>query len=152
MQTAETQCARDSLPQPGDADRHCQYPDPDEAARLVPGDAQFAIVTGALSAENQNDWIADIKKRVAEKYPRLHLATIQPSDDDRNKSFRQTPKTILKVYPEVKIVIAISAPAVPGAAEAVQQSGRKDVNVIGLSLPSICRGYIHSGFVQTIVL
>lgn len=123
----------------------------DEAARLVPGDAQLAIVTGALSAENQNEWIADIKKRVAEKYPRLHLATIQPSDDDRDKAFHQT-QTILKVYPQVKIVIAISAPAVPGAAEAVQQSGRKDVDVIGLSLPSICRPYIHSGSVQTIVL
>lgn len=122
----------------------------DEAARLVPGDAQFAIVTGALSAENQNEWIADIKKRVAEKYPRLHLATIQPSDDDRDKAFHQT-QTILKVYPQVKIVIAISAPAVPGAAEAVQQSGRKDVDVIGLSLPSICRSYIHAGSVQTIV-
>jgi rhamnose transport system substrate-binding protein len=123
----------------------------DEAARLVPGDAQFAIVTGALSAENQNEWIADIKKRVADKYPRLHLATIQPSDDDRDKAFHQT-QTILKVYPQVRIIIAISAPAVPGAAEAVQQSGRKDVDVIGLSLPSICRPYIHSGTVQTIVL
>jgi ribose/xylose/arabinose/galactoside ABC-type transport system permease subunit/ABC-type sugar transport system substrate-binding protein len=123
----------------------------DEASRLIPGDAQFAIVTGALSAENQNEWIADIKKRVAERYPRLHLATIQPSDDDRDKAFRQT-QTILKVYPEVKIVIAISAPAVPGAAEAVQQSGRNDVDVIGLSLPSICRPYIHRGSVQTIVL
>ena len=48
--------------------------------------------------------------------------------------------------------MAISAPAVPGAAEAVQQSGRKDVDVIGLSLPSICRPYIHNGSVQTIFL
>ena len=48
--------------------------------------------------------------------------------------------------------MAISAPAVPGSAEAVQQSGRKDVDVIGLSLPSICKPYIHDGVVQTIVL
>lgn len=123
----------------------------DEAARLVPSDAQFAIVTGALSAENQNEWIADIKKRVADKYPRLHLATIQPSDDDRDKAFHQT-QTILKVYPQVRIIIAISAPAVPGAAEAVRQSGRNNVDVIGLSLPSICRPYIHSNSVQSIVL
>ncbi|HTF63647.1 MAG TPA: substrate-binding domain-containing protein, partial [Edaphobacter sp.] len=54
-------------------------------------------------------------------------------------------------YPEVKLIVAISAPAVPGAAEAVQQSGR-GVAVIGLSLPTICRPYIHSGVVQTIVL
>jgi rhamnose transport system substrate-binding protein/rhamnose transport system permease protein len=123
----------------------------DEAARLMGGKGRFAIITGALSAENQNEWIAFIKKRMAEKYPRLTLATILPSDDDRDKAFAQT-QTILKVYPDVKLVMAISAPAVPGAGEAVRQSGRKDVDVIGLSLPSICKPYVHDGSVQTVVL
>ncbi|HEY0264803.1 MAG TPA: substrate-binding domain-containing protein [Granulicella sp.] len=122
----------------------------DEAARLMPQGGQFAIITGPLSAENQNEWIAWIKKRLA-KYPKLELATILPSDDDRDKAFSQT-QNVLKVYPKAKLVMAISAPAVPGAAEAVQQSGRHDVDVIGLSLPSICKPYIHSGVVQTIVL
>jgi rhamnose transport system permease protein len=49
-------------------------------------------------------------------------------------------------------MMAISAPAVPGAAEAVQQAGRKDVDVIGLSLPSISKPYVHSGVVQSVVL
>jgi len=123
----------------------------DEAAQLLPQGGDFAIVTGALSAENQNDWIRYIKSRVAAMHPNLHLATIQPSDDDRDKAFSAT-QTILKAYPQVKMVIAISAPAVPGAAEAVQQSGRANVNVIGLSLPSICRTYIHRGTVQAIYL
>lgn len=122
----------------------------DEGARLLNGKGQFAIVTGALSAENQNQWIAFIKARVAERYPQMKLATVLPSDDDRDKAFSQT-QNIMKVYPDVKLVIAISAPAVPGAAEAVQQSGGR-VDVIGLSLPTICRPYIHSGVVQTIVL
>ena len=108
-------------------------------------------MTGALSAENQNEWIRDIKARIASKHPNLTLDTIQPSDDDRDKAFNAT-QTILKAYPKVKLVMAISAPAVPGAAEAVQQAGRKDVDVIGLSLPSICRPYIHDGSVQTIFL
>jgi rhamnose transport system substrate-binding protein len=123
----------------------------DEAARLLPSGGQFAIITGALSAANQNEWIAFIKKRVAAKHPNLILETIQPSDDDRDKAFTQT-QTILKVYPQGKLIMDISAPAVPGSAEAVQQSGRKDVNVIGLSLPSICKPYIHNDTVQTIVL
>jgi ribose/xylose/arabinose/galactoside ABC-type transport system permease subunit/ABC-type sugar transport system substrate-binding protein len=123
----------------------------DEAARLMPRGGQFAIITGALSAANQNEWIAFIKKRVAELHPELVLATVQPSDDDRDKAFTQT-QTILKVFPQVKLVMDISAPAVPGSAEAVQQSGRKDVDVIGLSLPAICKPYVHSGVVQTIVL
>jgi rhamnose transport system substrate-binding protein len=123
----------------------------DEAARLLGGKGQFAIITGALSAENQNQWIAFIKKRMADKYPGLRLATILPSDDDRDKAFSQT-QNILKVYPDVKLVMAISAPAVPGSGEAIRQSGRKDVFVIGLSLPSITKPYVHDGSVQTVVL
>lgn len=123
----------------------------DEAGRLLGGQGDFAIITGALSAANQNQWIAFIKKRVAEKYPRLNLVTIRPSDDDRDKAFSET-QTILKVHPTVKLIMAISAPAVPGAGEAIRQSARKDVDVIGLSLPGICKSYIHDGVVQTIFL
>ena len=123
----------------------------DEAARLLGGKGEFAIITGALSAANQNEWIAFIRKRLADKHPRLKLATIRPSDDDRDKAFAET-QTLLKVYPAVKLMMAISAPAVPGAAEAVRQAGRKDVNVIGLSLPNINKPYVHDGVVQTVVL
>jgi len=122
----------------------------DEAARLLPAGGQYAIITGALSAENQNEWISYIKLEVAQHHPQLHLVTILPSDDDRDKAFAQT-QAILKVYPDIKLVTAISAPAVPGAAEAVQQSGR-NVDVTGISLPSICKPYIHSGVVQSVVL
>jgi rhamnose transport system permease protein len=123
----------------------------DEASRLLGGKGEFAIITGALSAANQNEWISFIRKRVAEKHPGLTLATIRPSDDDRDKAFAET-QTILRVHPNVKLVMAISAPAVPGAAEAVRQAGRKDVNVIGLSLPNINKPYVHGGYVQTVVL
>jgi rhamnose transport system permease protein len=122
----------------------------DEAARLLGGKGEFAIITGALSAANQNEWIAFIKKRL-EKYPDLKLATIRPSDDDRDKAFAET-QTIMRVFPSVKLVMAISAPAVPGAAEAVRQAARHDVNVIGLSLPNMNKPYVHDGWVQTVVL
>ena len=122
----------------------------DEVSRLLGGKGEFAIITGALSAANQNEWIAYIKKRLA-SHPGLTLATIRPSDDDRDKAFTET-QTIMRVHPNVKLVMAISAPAVPGAAEAVRQAGRKDVNVIGLSLPNINKPYVHGGVVQTVVL
>jgi rhamnose transport system permease protein len=123
----------------------------DEASRLLNGKGGFAIITGALSAANQNEWIAFIKKRLADRYPDLTLVTIRPSDDDRDKAFAET-QTLLKVYPSVKLMMAISAPAVPGAAEAVRQAGRTDVRVIGLSLPNINKPYVHDGIVQTVVL
>jgi ABC-type sugar transport system substrate-binding protein len=123
----------------------------DEAARLLNGKGDFAIITGPLSAANQNLWIDAIKKRMASKYPGLKLLTIRPSDDDRDKAFSET-QVILKAFPTAKLIMAIAAPAVPGAAEAVQQSGRKDIFVIGLSLPNLCKKYVHDGVVQAVVL
>jgi rhamnose transport system permease protein len=123
----------------------------DEAARLLNNKGDFAIITGAISAANQNLWIEAIKRRMASRYPGLKLLTIRPSDDDRDKAFAET-QVVLKAFPTAKLVMAIAAPAVPGAAEAVRQSGRKDIFVIGLSLPNLCKKYVHDGVVQAVVL
>jgi len=123
----------------------------DETAQVMDGKGEFAIITGALSAANQNLWISFIEQRLASKYPNMKLAAIRPSDDDRDRAFAEA-QTISKVYPEVKIMIVISAPAVPGAAEAIKQSGRKDVQVVGLSLPNLCKPYVHEGEIEAVVL
>jgi rhamnose transport system permease protein len=123
----------------------------DEAARPARRQGEFAIITGALSAANQNEWMTYVRKRLAEKYPGVKLVTVRPSDDDRDKAFAET-QTILRAFPSVKLVMAISAPAVPGAGEAVRQAGRTDVKVIGLSLPNMNKPYVHQGVVQTVML
>ncbi|HEX6045369.1 MAG TPA: substrate-binding domain-containing protein [Pyrinomonadaceae bacterium] len=123
----------------------------DEAARILNGKGEFAIVTASLSAANQNEWIKYIKERMAQKYPDLKLVATQPSEGDRDRAFSET-QTLLKVYPNVKLIMAIAAPAVPGAAEAVKQSGRTDVKVTGLSLPNMCKPYIKAGVADSIVL
>ena len=69
----------------------------DEAARLLGGKGEFAIITGALSAANQNEWISHIKARVADRHPGLKLATIRPSDDDRDKAFAETQTILARV-------------------------------------------------------
>jgi rhamnose transport system substrate-binding protein len=123
----------------------------DEAARVLGGKGEFAIITASLSAANQNEWIKHIKARLAEKYPDLKLVAIQPSDGDRGRAFTET-QTVLKVHPNVKLIMGVAAPAVPGAAEAVKQSGRKDVKVIGLSLPNLCKPYVRDGVIESVVL
>lgn len=123
----------------------------DEAARILGGRGEFAVITGSLSAANQNEWIRYIQARLAARYPDMKLTTIQPSEDDRDRAFAQT-QTILKVYPNVRLIVGISAPAVPGAAEAVKQAGRSDVRVIGLSLPNLCKPYVHDGVLESVVL
>jgi rhamnose transport system permease protein len=123
----------------------------DEAARILNNKGEFAIITASLSAANQNEWIKYIKERMAQKYPDLKLDAIQPSEGDRDRAFSET-QTVLKVYPNAKLIMAIAAPAVPGAAEAVQQSGRQDVKVTGLSLPNMNKPYVHAGVVESVVL
>ena len=123
----------------------------DEAARIMGGTGEFAIVTASLSAANQNEWIKYIEARLKEKYPEMKLVTIKPSDGDRDRAFTET-QNILKVYPNVKLVMGIAAPAVPGIAEAVKQSGRSEVKVTGLSLPNMCKPYIKDGTIDSIVL
>jgi rhamnose transport system permease protein len=123
----------------------------DEAAKILGNQGEFAIITASLSAANQNEWIKHIKARLLESYPDLKLVAIQPSEGDRDRAFAET-QTVLKVHPNVKLIMAIAAPAVPGAAEAVKQSGRRDVKVTGLSLPTMCKPYVHAGVIENIVL
>jgi rhamnose transport system permease protein len=122
----------------------------DEAARIMNGTGEFAIITASLSAANQNEWIKHIKARLAEKYPAMKLVAIQPSEGDRDRAFQET-QNVMKTHPNVKLIMGVAAPAVPGAAEAVKQSGRTDVKVIGLSIPSLCKSYVHDGVIESFV-
>jgi len=51
------------------------------------GKGEWAILSGASSSTNQ--WMAAIQTRIAEKYPALKLAAIRPSEDDRDRAFRE---------------------------------------------------------------
>lgn len=123
----------------------------DEAARILNGSGEFAVITGSISADNQNEWIKHIKARVAEKYPNLKLLGVKPSDDDRDRAFTEA-QNLMKTSPNLKLIMAISAPAVPGASEAVKQSGRKDIKVMGLSLPNLCKPYVHDDITPSVIL
>jgi len=120
-------------------------------SRILGGQGDFAIVTASLTAANQNEWIKEIRDLLASKYTGLKLVDIRPSDDDRKRAFDET-QSLLKAYPNVKVVMAIASPAVPGAAEAVKQSGRTDVKVTGLGLPNDAKPYLKDGVLDSVVL
>jgi rhamnose transport system permease protein len=123
----------------------------DEAARVLGGKGEFAVITASLTAGNQNEWRKHIEARLHEKYPDIKLAVVRPCDDQQKKAFEAT-QSILNANPEVKLIMAICSPAVPGAAEAVKQSGRQDVKVIGLGLPNDNKRFVHEGITQTVIL
>ena len=123
----------------------------DNAARILGGKGEFAIITASLTAANMIEWQKCIEERRKEKYPRITMAALRPCDDLQKKAFDET-NTILSADPEVKLIMAICSPAVPGAAEAVKQSGRTDVKVIGLGLPNDNKRYVHEGITDCVVL
>ncbi len=124
----------------------------DEAARLLDGKGEFAIITASLTAANMNEWRKHIEARLSSKYPGMKLAVIRPCDDLKDKAQSEA-TAILGAYPNVKLLMAICSPAVPGAAEAVKQAGKAGaVKVIGLGLPSENRKYVKDGITQSVIL
>lgn len=123
----------------------------DTAAKELGGKGEFAIITASLTAGNMIEWQKAIEARRMAKYPEMKMATIRPCDDQQDKAFEEA-KTIMNAYPNVKLIMAICSPAVPGAAEAVKQAKRDDVHVIGLGLPSENKKYVHEGITRDVIL
>jgi ABC-type sugar transport system substrate-binding protein len=124
----------------------------DEAARLTGSEGEFAIITASLTAANMNEWRKHIEARLAEKYPKMKLVDTKPCDDLKDKAQAEA-TNLMSAYPNLKLIMAICSPAVPGAAEAVKQAGKTGaVKVIGLGLPSENRKYVHEGVTQSVIL
>ena len=123
----------------------------DNAARVLGGKGEFAIITASLTAGNMIEWQKCIENRRKEKYPQIRMASLRPCDDLQKKAFDEA-HTIMSAEPGVKLIMAICTPAVPGSAEAVKQAGRKDVKVIGLGLPNDNKTYVHDGITDCVVL
>ncbi|MGP0062190.1 MAG: substrate-binding domain-containing protein [Isosphaeraceae bacterium] len=123
----------------------------DNAARVLGGKGEFAIITASLTAANMIEWQKCIEQRRKEKYPQIKMAALRPCDDLQKKAFDEA-NTVMSANPGVKLFMSICTPAVPGAAEAVKQAGRSDVKVIGLGLPNDNKSYVHDGITDCVVL
>src|ERR1041385_635412 len=66
----------------------------DEAARVLGGKGQFAIITASLTAANMNEWQKYIEQRRSEKNPEIKMAVLRPCEDLKDKAFAK-PAAIL---------------------------------------------------------
>ena len=124
----------------------------DEAARLVGSEGEFAIITASLTAANMIEWQKHIEARRADKYPNLKMVALRPCDDLKDKAQSEA-TALLSANPNLKLIMAICSPAVPGAAEAVKQAGKTGkVKVIGLGLPNENKRYVHDGVTDSVIL
>ncbi|MDB6129499.1 MAG: lsrB, partial [Verrucomicrobiales bacterium] len=124
----------------------------DEAARLMGPEGEFAIITASLTAANMNEWQKNIEARRTKNYPRLKMVALRPCDDLKDKAQSEA-TALMAANPNLKLIMAICSPAVPGAAEAVKQAGKTGkVKVIGLGLPNENKKYLKEGVTESVIL
>jgi len=124
----------------------------DEAARLCGKEGEFAIITASLTAQNMIEWQKHIEARRTSQHPGMKMVALRPCDDLKDKAQAEA-TALLAAHPNLKLIMAICSPAVPGAAEAVKQAGKAGkVKVIGLGLPSENRRYVKEGVTDTVIL
>ena len=124
----------------------------DSMVAEVGKNADIAIVTSSLTAPNQNEWIAEMKKYIAAQGLKLNIVTILPSEEDQQLAFKATGQ-IVKAYPNVKGIIGLSSVAFPGAADAITQANLiGKIAVTGLSTPNQMKPFVKSGCVKSVVL
>jgi len=124
----------------------------DDAARLLGGEGEFAIILATLTAANQREWQKHIEARWKARYPKMQLVATRPCDDLKDKAQSEA-TALMSAHPNLRLIMAICSPAVPGAAEAVKQAGKTGrVKVIGLGLPSENRRYVKEGVTDTVIL
>lgn len=124
----------------------------DNIAKEIGGNGEYAILTASLTASNQNVWIKWMKDQQAAKYPDIKLVTIAPSEEDQQKAFAQT-QNLVKAYPNLKGIAALSTVAEPGASQAIEQMGLNGkVKLVGLATPNGMRQYLKSGAAQSATL
>src|SRR5688500_6115192 len=124
----------------------------DEAARLCGNEGEFAIITASLTAANMIEWQKYIEARRADKYPNMKMIALRPCDDLKDKAQSET-TALLSANPNLKCIMAICSPGVPGAAEAVKQAGKTGkVKVLGLGLPNENKRYVHDGVTDSVIL
>lgn len=117
-------------------------------------DAKYIIVTGSLTAANQNIWMAEMEKYRREKYPDMKNLSETPKVSEESAELAtQVTADSLKAYPDLQGIFAITSVALPGAAEALRKAGAADrVYLTGLTTPNDMKQYVKDGTVKKFVL
>ena len=93
----------------------------DLVCKLIEGcKGEIAILSATTEAPDQNRWIEDMKKTLAEdaKYKDLKLVATVYGDDLADKSYREA-QGLMQTYPDLKAIIAPTSVGIVAAAQAV---------------------------------
>jgi len=123
------------------------------AADAAGGAGEIAILSATAQATNQNIWIGEMKKVLAQpEYAKLKLVNVVYGDDQSDKSYREA-LGLLRSNPNLKVIVAPTTVGIVASAKAVADEkliGK--VYVTGLGLPSEMAGHVKSGAVKSFAI
>jgi rhamnose transport system substrate-binding protein len=123
------------------------------ASDAAGGAGEIAILSATAQATNQNIWIGEMKKVLAQpEYAKLKLVGVVYGDDQSDKSYREA-LGLLRSHPDLKVIVAPTTVGIVASAKAVADEkliGK--VYVTGLGLPSEMAGHVKSGAVKSFAI
>ena len=122
-------------------------------AKLMGYKGQFAILSAASTATNQNAWIKYMKLELKKPaYKDMKLVKIYYGNDNPAQS-RQATVAMLQAYPNLKGIESPTTVGISSAAQYLSTSKyKKKVVITGLGLPSQMKKYVLDGTVQKFAL
>ena len=123
-------------------------------AKLMGYKGQFAILSAASTATNQNAWIKYMKLELKKpRYKNMKLVKIYYGNDNPAQSLQAT-ESMLQAYPNLK---GIESPTTVGISSAAQYLSTLEVQgqgraSTGLGLPSQMKKYVLDGTVKEFAL
>jgi rhamnose transport system substrate-binding protein len=122
-------------------------------AKLMGYKGQFAILSAASTATNQNAWIKYMKLELKKPaYKDMKLVKIYYGNDNPAQS-RQATVSMLQAYPKLKGIESPTTVGISSAAQYLSTSKYKNkVALTGLGLPSQMKKYVHNGTVKKFAL
>jgi len=122
-------------------------------AKLMHYTGQFAILSAASTATNQNAWIKYMKLELKKPvYKNMQLVKIYYGNDNPAQS-RQATVSMLQAYPNLKGIESPTTVGISSAAQYLSTSKyKKKVVITGLGLPSQMKKYVHDGTVTAFAL
>ncbi|MDR0361519.1 MAG: autoinducer 2 ABC transporter substrate-binding protein [Planctomycetota bacterium] len=114
---------------------------------------QIGIVSGESTATNLNAWIAFMKERLKDKYPKMELVDVRFTSGGSSEDALRQAEELMTRFPAIKGLVAVASTTVPGVVQAVQQADMAgEVAVIGYGSPNTVRPFIKSGVMKESVL
>ncbi len=126
----------------------------DLMAEAIGPEGKYIFLTGSLTAVNQNIWMEHMERYRQQKYPGMTNLSETPKVSEEDQALAtQVTIDILKGYPDIDGIYAMTSVALPGAAEALRKEKAFDrVFLTGLSTPNSMRQYVRQGVVKKFVL